>query len=282
MTETFKYIKNSLLGFYPETEAGYLTRYIIEYITQKPYPVALGDKNTKITPAQLQKTEEIVGRLKLYEPIQYVLGQAEFYGMPFAVNKDVLIPRPETEELVELICIENKTQGLTVLDIGTGSGCIAVALAKKMTNPKVEAWDVLAKALNIARNNAVRNKAEVHFREVDVLKDIDSDKKFDIIVSNPPYVLESDKRTMERNVLEHEPHLALFVPDNDALMFYERIADVGHNLLKPDGRLYFEIHFLKGREVAEMLKERKYSDINLHKDMSGQDRMVSAVLKQKG
>ncbi|NDW08785.1 peptide chain release factor N(5)-glutamine methyltransferase [Dysgonomonas sp. 520] len=280
MTNTINYIKKTLSEFYPESEINGVTRIVIEDILNIPYHAILSDKNRKITSEEFTKIEDILSRLKKSEPIQYILGRTEFCGLPFVVNQNVLIPRPETEELVEIIIRQNNAENLSILDIGTGSGCIAVSLAKLMSEANISAWDVSEDALIVAKENAKMNTVNVNFNRVDVLGDYPTDKKFDIIVSNPPYVLESDKSGMDKNVLDHEPHLALFVPDDKALMFYERIADVAKKLLNPSGKLYFEIHYLKGQETMDMLKEKGFSDVTLSKDLSGNDRMVHASLIQ--
>lgn len=233
--------------------------------------------NIEITPDQQQEIDAIIDRLKKHEPIQYILEETEFFGLPFTVNKNVLIPRPETEELVELIISENKKPGLHILDIGTGSGAIAIALAKQMDKANVSAWDISYKALDVAVLNSKINSVDISFKIVDVLGDYPIDKKFDIIVSNPPYIMEKEKVSMEQNVLDYEPHSALFVPDNNALLFYNRIADISSNLLNPGGKLYFEINRAKGQETVTILKEKGFTQIALFKDLSKNDRMVRVV-----
>lgn len=276
MQATIQYIKESLIDLYPEQEAGSFARIIIEEITGKTYAMILCDKSTKITEEQMASINKIIERLRRFEPIQYIFGSTEFYGLAFDVDENVLIPRPETEELVELILNNNKDSNPSILDIGTGSGCIAITLKNSLKESKVTAWDVSGGALDIARNNAKKNSVDICFQHVDVLKDYPASETFDIIVSNPPYVLESEKAEMEHNVLDNEPHLALFVPDNQALLFYERIADIANNLLTTNGLLYFEINSAKGLETVEMLKGKGYINVELHKDLSGKDRMVRA------
>lgn len=270
------YIHESLKELYPETEISGFTRIIIEHITSQPYRIALVNK-TVLNSGQQQKAAQIVERLKTFEPIQYILGKTEFFGLPFHVNKETLIPRPETEELVELILNENAETNLSVLDIGTGSGCIAISLAKHLKNGQISAWDFSQGALDIAISNAKLNKASIDFQKVDVLVNFPTNKQFDIIVSNPPYVLESEKGTMDCNVLNYEPHSALFVPDTKALLFYERIADIAIKILKPEGKLYFEINQAKGKETVDMLNKKGFKNISLHRDLSGLDRMVKAL-----
>lgn len=278
MTDIVTRIKESLADFYPESETRGFARIILEEVFNQRYPLIVADKSKKITAEQLTKIEKILDRLCKYEPIQYIVGKTEFFGLPFFVDESVLIPRPETEELVELIIRQNMTENLSVLDIGTGSGCIAISLAKMVNGTDVYGWDISEKALSIAEKNAKNNEVDIIFQQVDVLNKYPVDKKFDVIVSNPPYVLESDKQSMEKNVLEHEPHLALFVPDDRALLFYERIADMARVLLKYEGKLYFEIHHLKGSETVEMLQSKGFENVELYRDLSGRDRMVYATL----
>lgn len=275
MRKSLDYIKESLKELYPETEISGFTRIILEYLTKKPYRMALVDK-PNLSTNQHNEVLRIVARLTTYEPIQYILGETEFYGLPFLVNGDTLIPRPETEELVELILNENSRNTLSVLDIGTGSGCIAIALAKRMNEAKVSAWDLSQGAIDTATKNAKLNNVAIDFCQVDVLGDYPTAENFDIIVSNPPYVLESEKQTMDHNVLDYEPHSALFVPDDKALMFYERIADIALHLLNANGKLYFEINQAKGIETMQMLETKGFSNVALYKDLSGLDRMTSA------
>lgn len=279
MQEGVKHIKEKLSAHYPENEISGFVRIIIEHITSSPYPIALIN-NTAFTSEQEQRIEDIINRLLIHEPIQYILGQAEFFGLPFKVNKNVLIPRPETEELVELIINENQGNHLSILDIGTGSGCIAIALSKYLPNANITAWDISSGALEVATENALNNQVQVVFRQVDVLSDYPMDKMFDIIVSNPPYILDSEKVTMEENVLQYEPHSALFVPDNNGLLFYKRIADIALKLLKPSGKLYFEINQTKGKDTMETLIEKGFHNTELFRDMNGNDRIVRCIMNE--
>lgn len=221
--------------------------------------------------------ENILLRLQKHEPIQYIRGFAEFYGNSFRVAPGVLIPRPETVELVEMIVKEHTAMAPVVLDIGTGSGCIAISLAKALPKAKVAAWDISEEALTIARYNSEKLEVNVRFEKQDVLLEgISSEVQYDVLVSNPPYILEGEKLAMEANVLEWEPEQALFVPDNDPLLFYRRIADLGRELLLPNGKIYFEINQAYGNEVRDLLREMHYKEIEVINDFFGNPRMVKA------
>jgi release factor glutamine methyltransferase len=276
-TETIAaYFKRKLTGYYPDDEIKAVSRLIMEEVYGVSLVDLFSDKNTILSDTQIQKLDDIIIRLQHKEPVQYILGRTVFYGMPFQVNRYVLIPRPETEELVEWVIKESDEETKSILDIGTGSGCIAVVLAKKLPETYVEAWDFSMDALKMARENASRNNATVHFSQQNVLQDIAATLSFDVIVSNPPYVTESEKNDMESTVLDFEPHLALFVPDDNALLFYERIADLAMQILKPHGKMYFEINREKGQEIVEMLAHKGFINIELRKDISGNDRMIRA------
>ena len=239
------------------------------------------------------KYESALEALKNHEPIQYIIGQTEFYGLPFYVNENTLIPRPETEELVELILsnttansqlelVEGNNQ-FNILDIGTGTGCIAISLAKQLPNANVSAIDVSAKALEIANKNVELNQVDINFIENDILKicdsELDSATKFDIIVSNPPYVRQLEKQQMQDNVLNHEPHLALFVEDENPLIFYRAITQFATKNLKPNGELYFEINEYLGKEMIALLEEFGFKNIHLKQDLFEKDRMVKGTLR---
>lgn len=276
MDNVAEFIFGALTPYYTETEASTLRRILLEYITGIAYPIFVSE-NKRLSESQLSKLIEILERLEKYEPIQYILGETEFYGLPFKVNRDTLIPRPETEELVELIINENRDRKVSILDIGTGSGCIAVTLAKKLPYAEVRAWDFSQGALDVARKNAELNDVKIDFSEIDILQEYLTDRKFDIIVSNPPYVMESEKAEMQTNVLSYEPHSALFVPDNKALLFYERIANIALEILNDKGALYFEINRAKGEEIKMMLSQKGFVEIFLTKDISGNDRIIKAT-----
>jgi release factor glutamine methyltransferase len=228
----------------------------------------------------LADLKNILKRLQKEEPIQYILGNTEFYGLPFFVDKNTLIPRPETEELVAWIIEEatnsqnNSVLKLSILDIGTGTGCIPVSLAKNLPKAKISAIDISSGALKIAKQNALLNKVEVDFIELDVLKTKKLPQKFDIIVSNPPYVRELEKLEIKNNVLENEPHLALFVTNKNPLIFYNKIADLAKQQLSKNGLLFFEINQYLGTETIALLQEKGFRNIELRKDIFGNDRMI--------
>lgn len=223
--------------------------------------------------AQIPDLESIVAELAAARPVQYVLGEAEFCDLDFTVSEGVLIPRPETEELVEWVASGAK-RGARILDVGTGSGAIAVALAKKVEGAEVVAVDISEKALQIAAENVARHSANVTLVKADALGDMSHLGQFDIIVSNPPYIPQSDISAMHRNVVDYEPHTALFVADSDPLCFYRSIAQNGVKMLREGGSLYFEIYERFGAQMVKMLEEMGYSDSEVVKDVFGKERMV--------
>jgi release factor glutamine methyltransferase len=255
----------------------------------------------EVSETDLEKWKTIISELKTEKPIQYITGEAWFYGLRFEVNENTLIPRPETEELVEWIVesqkskvesqkskaqnlIIQKSNNLTILDIGTGSGCIPIALKKEIPNAQVSAIDISEKALEIARKNASDNQVEVNFIHQDILTsqhlNISTSQPllFDVIVSNPPYVQNLEKQEIKRNVLDYEPHLALFVDDSDALLFYRKIAQLALKSLESNGILFFEINQYLGKETVELLEKLGFKNIELRKDFMGNDRMICASL----
>ena len=219
---------------------------------------------------------DAVRQLRQHRPLQYVLGETECCGYLFHVDENVLIPRPETEELVRWITADWHGKTPRILDIGTGSGVIAVSLARNLPGAIVSALDVSPGALAVARENAGRNGANVTFTQADILKEF-PEGTFDVIVSNPPYVRESEKERMRRNVLDYEPHRALFVPDGDPLLFYRRIAAIGTRQLDSGGALYVEINESCGPQTADLMSEAGYADIELRTDIFGKDRMLKGV-----
>jgi release factor glutamine methyltransferase len=263
---------------------------ISEFLHQKKRIDLALEPNFSINENELEKWNSILSELKQEKPIQYILGETEFYGLRFLVNENTLIPRQETEELVDLILSENSKIEIPnpkILDIGTGSGCIAISLAKNLPNAKVYALDVSEKALDIAKQNAEINKVEINFINKSILEVEDLEQltthnsqlttKFDIIVSNPPYVRNLEKIEIKKNVLEYEPHLALFVEDNEALLFYRKIAQLAKINLVENGKLYFEINQYLGKETVELLENLDFKNIQLIKDIYGNDRMISCL-----
>ena len=238
-----------------------------------------------ISKEEEQPLFEALSRLKLEEPIQYIIGETEFFGLVFKVNQNTLIPRPETEELVQWIIEDYKDnlEQIKILDIGTGTGCIPISLAKNLPKAKVKALDISTKALEVAKQNAKLNAVEVDFIEQNILDtyhtELDSaSQKFDVIVSNPPYVRELEKAEMKGNVLKHEPELALFVDNTNPLIFYKAITEFATHSLKAGGTLYFEINQYLGAEMIQLLEDFNFKDIELKKDMFGNNRMIKAIM----
>ncbi|MFN3756814.1 MAG: peptide chain release factor N(5)-glutamine methyltransferase [Flavobacterium sp.] len=238
--------------------------------------VLKADEN--IPPQAMEMLDSALSKLKINTPIQYVLGETDFYGSTFRVNQDVLIPRPETEELVDWIIKEYQNKSVKILDIGTGSGCIAISLAKHIQNAMVYAMDISESALKIAQENAKINQVDLKIWQQSILELDALIEKFDVIVSNPPYVRYLEKEQMHKNVLEHEPSLALFVEDNDPLLFYRKIAALAKVSLNAGGVLFFEINQYLGNETRSLLKDLGYESVTLKKDMFGNDRMIKAQL----
>lgn len=241
------------------------------------------DSEFTFSKSETEQLINVLHELKAQKPIQYILGETDFYGLKFKVNSDVLIPRPETEELIDWIIKENISRQtdkkLRILDIGTGSGCIAITLAKHIENATVYALDVSSKALNVARTNAEVNQVNIQFLECDILDESSwnaeiGDLKFDIIVSNPPYVRQKEKQEMKPNVLDNEPSLALFVDDENPLKFYNTIAALAVDKLNADGQLFFEINQYLGKEMMKLLDGYKFEGVVLRKDLNGNDRMI--------
>lgn len=282
MQTALQHIKSELEGIYPETEIKSFSYLIIEKLTGFSRTEIIVNKNTLFSIEQHHVIESFIQKLKKFIPIQYILGETEFYGLTFNVNESVLIPRPETEELVDWIRNENNgNSNLKILDIGTGSGCIAISLKHEFPTAEVDAFDISENALKTAQNNANINKLSVRFTEVDILNAPDTLNKWDIIVSNPPYVLENEKTDMDANVLNYEPHLALFVPDNDPLLFYRNIAIFAQKQLNNNGKLYFEINRQYGQATVELLCNIGFTNVELRKDISGNDRMIKAVINKR-
>ena len=278
---------SELTSIYDEVEAESFFYLSLEKLQNlKRIDLAL-QPNFELTESEVDNWNNILDDLKSQKPIQYILGETEFYGLPFLVNENVLIPRPETEELVQLIIVESqmiKKETIRILDIGTGSGCIAVSLAKNLPNAQVFAIDVSEEALRVAKKNAETNQVSINFIQANILETNNLTQlstnnqqpttEFDVIVSNPPYVRHLEKDEIKKNVLDYEPHLALFVEDNDALLFYRKIAQLSKTSLTQDGKLYFEINQYLGKETVELLEELEYKNTKLLKDIYGNDRMI--------
>ena len=280
----FKQIVNRISGIYDEREASSIVKMLLEESFGLSFvDVCLGALD-RLSDEDKESLEAKIVQLEKGEPVQYVIGHADFYGRKFAVEPGVLIPRPETEELVSWIKEEskdirgNRNGKKYLLDVGCGSGCISVSLALEIPELEVSAWDISDTALRVTKKNAKALGASVDIYMQDALNAPDSDRDlWNVIVSNPPYICAKEAEDMERNVLEHEPHEALFVPDTDPLLFYRAIAEYGTHALCRGGRLYFEINRAYGKETVDMLKALGYSDIELRKDAFGNDRVVRAI-----
>lgn len=263
---------------YDSSEAEAILGYLIEGILGYSLTEISIHKRSSLSEKQAQILQAALQRLLQYEPVQYVTGIAYFWDLILRVTPDVLIPRQETEELVDWVLKENRQSNLSILDIGTGSGCIALSLALEMKNAHVTALDYSAAALRIAQQNAAKHQAKITFRQQDVLQaSPDTFSNLDIMVSNPPYIKHLEKDTMMPHVLEHEPEEALFVPDDDPLLFYRKIGELGHHWLRKAGKLYVEINEGYGKEVVELLQALNYEEVELRQDLNGRDRMVRGV-----
>ncbi|HEY4323319.1 MAG TPA: peptide chain release factor N(5)-glutamine methyltransferase [Mucilaginibacter sp.] len=304
--DVFANYKQSLITIYDVKEAEAITLLAVVEITNLSKAKIKAFPEIELSQEQIEKLNKTLTELKTGKPIQYILGKTEFYGLPFYVNSSVLIPRPETEELVEwaLLSVSSGQWAVSsnsvansqltvgsILDIGTGSGCIAISLKKNLPNFEVSAIDISKEALNTAKENAKLNEVDVNFIEADILnltstftaRPLPSTSThsvltahYSLIISNPPYVTLNDKTQMHTNVTHFEPHTALFVPENDPLIFYKAIADFAVTHLTPNGLLFFEINESYGKEVAELFTDKGFKEVELRKDMSGRDRMVKA------
>ena len=273
---TPSYLREQLSKSYEPQEANGLARIIFCDILGQSNVDYYLCKDIDLSGNEEEKVKSILQRLEKYEPIQYIEGKKYFSGREFFVRQGVLIPRPETEELVELAAQACKPNA-KILDIGTGSGCIAILLSKKLPEAEVHAWDISEVALEVAKQNNAQLKASVHFEQHDILTyQATGEEAFDLIISNPPYIAESEKAEMEPNVLAWEPSIALFVPDNDPLLFYRRIGELALRMLTPNGKLYFEINRAYGGATKQLLCNQGYKNIHIQKDLSGNDRFVYA------
>jgi release factor glutamine methyltransferase len=284
------HFNKSIKHLYPTSEIDSFFFLILEeYIGFKRIDIVL-KSDFYIDQESLNLMQIATKQLEQEIPIQYIIGKTEFFGLPFNINKEVLIPRPETEELVEQVIKEvsliktyktasneatNEKQ-ITILDIGTGSGCIAISLKKQLPGSKISAIDLSDKALRVAKKNAALNKVDINFIHLDILKTNNLDKLYDVIVSNPPYVRELEKKEMKNNVLNNEPHLALFVDNKNPLLFYNKIAELAKKFLTKNGQLHLEINQYLGKETIKLLAEKGFKNIQLKKDIFGNDRIITA------
>lgn len=289
--EQYELLRDALIHIHPHGEAAAIARLVAEY-TGKNSIRAL--ESLPVSAEQSEQINSYLHQLLLHRPVQYVLNEAWFYNLKFEVNESVLIPRPETEELVDLIIreVRNKkydvkneatsylTPRISFLDIGTGSGCIPVSIKKNIPEVVVSAVDVCSEALHVAMNNAVTHETEINFHLLDFLDETKWNElgMYDRIISNPPYIKSSESKTMSEHVLAYEPHKALFVPDNDALIFYTKIAAFAKTHLNPGGKVYVEINQQLGRETADVFLKHGFTDVQLLKDMSGNERFVTCSL----
>jgi release factor glutamine methyltransferase len=280
MQQSLQYILKQLRGLYPDPEIRSLSYRILESVCRADKQTLLLDKDKQLSANERLKIRKITAELKKYRPLQYILGETEFYGLSFQVNETVLIPRPETEELVEWILTEILTRAkpsnpLRILDIGTGSGCIAVALARHLSEAEIYAMDISERALEVAARNACANRVNIRFFRHDIVSPAPLPvSRIDLIVSNPPYITPSEKPAMSPNVVAHEPPQALFVPEERPLLFYERIAELAQTAMNPAGQLFFETNARFGSAVAAMLREKACRHVELRSDLSGNERMV--------
>ncbi len=274
----FRSLVNELSSCHSPIEAESLVYWLLEDIAEISKQDVLVDRNVDLSDEIIEELGKALSRLKNHEPIQHILGYSYFYGRKFIVNKDVLIPRQETEELVSWILEETGENKCELLDIGTGTGIIPITIAAENENARCFGWDVSKYTLKTARKNNQTNGTRVIFEEVNILDKVASSRQFDVIVSNPPYVLESEKKSLSKNVLDYDPQIALFVPDADPLKFYKAIAIFAKDHLRKGGRLYFEINERFGAEVCQLLGGFEYREIELRQDLNKKDRMVKAVL----
>lgn len=279
MKQTLKKLRDALIPLYGQRETEAIIRLIFHHLKGWNLTDMLIHQEDGLSDFVRQQIDEILVRLLRHEPIQYIVGEARFHGMDLKIKPGVLIPRPETDELVDIIVDENKDhEDLKVLDLCTGSGCIAIALGRNLPFSKVTAIDFSDEAIEVAEENSRDLKVKINIVKADIFNWV-PDGKFDIIVSNPPYIKDSEALTMEKNVLDYEPHEALFVRDENPLVFYSRIADIAAESLNPGGRLYFEINPLTAKDLKDLISGKGFSDVQLLRDSSGKLRFLSASKK---
>ncbi|AKD05572.1 protoporphyrinogen oxidase [Pontibacter korlensis] len=280
MQQLQQIVRESIKGTHSEPEVASIAQLVLEHVLQKNRVQLSLSQQEEVAPEQVAQVEQMVQRLQKHEPVQYVLGVAHFYGLELQVDERVLIPRPETEELVDLVLREHKGQeGLQVLDICAGSGCIPLALAANLPRAQVYGLEVSEGALKVAKANAREYNLLVEWIQADIFEPVPriAAESLDIITSNPPYVLEEEKMQMRQNVLQYEPHLALFVPDQDPLKYYKRITEVALQLLKKGGNLYFEINERYGQQVQELLNQAGFAEAEVVEDLFGKERIVKGI-----
>lgn len=265
-----------LVGLYGAAEATSMVAILFEDLLGISKQELIRKPKAKLEIGHIERLEDAIGKLLSHIPIQHIVGFTYFLNRKFFVGQEVLIPRPETEELVMLICKENKLPSPSILDIGTGSGCIPISLALNIPQSKVYAVDISAEALRLAEKNAQNLKAKVTFRKLDILEEVWTEP-LDILVSNPPYIPLLERASISKNVVDHEPAIALFVPDEDPLIFYRRIGETGIKILRPEGRLYVEIHEKLAKKTAALFTQQGYRGVTIHQDLNGKERMVSAI-----
>ena len=277
-SELREYIHHKLEILYPKSEINAFYFILLEYYGKYSKATILANSDTLLNEDIAQPILQAIRELQTAKPIQYILGETELFSNRFFVNENVLIPRPETEELVDWVLQEypDKSEKIKILDVGTGSGCIAISLAKALPNAVVTAIDVSEGALKVAKRNAELNSVVTYFLQQDILQIETLPDKYDIIISNPPYVRELEKKEIHHNVLEYEPHLALFVPDNNPLLFYDKIATLAQQSLNPNRSLFFEINQYLGQEMQTLLEQKHFTEITLRQDLFGKDRMIKA------
>jgi len=278
--KVIKSFKLELKEIYSQLETNAITELVFEFFLNFSKTDMIIKVDLELPDNMVDTLYQALERLKKNEPVQYILGETYFYNLQLEVKPGVLIPRQETEELVDLIIKENSDfKNLKILDIGTGSGCIAISLAANLNNSKITAFDISDMALEIALNNAELNNVNIDFEKFDILKQkiLADNKQFDIIVSNPPYVLDKEKDLMRKNVLDYEPSLALFVANDDPLLFYREISNFTSNHLKTRGKLYFEINEAFGDEIVKLLLGSGFEKVQLKKDINGKNRIISAI-----
>ncbi len=276
MRETLKKLRDTLRPIYGAGETQAIIRIMFHYLKGWDTVDILIHESDELSPFMKSEVDKILSRLMNHEPIQYITGEARFNGLTLKVTPDVLIPRPETDELVDIIVKENSNaEDLRILDIATGSGCIAIALSRALKFSHVSALDVSDKALKVAEENAKKLKTDIKFIHADIFKWMPDDK-YDIIVSNPPYIDESEKNAMEPNVLDHEPASALFVPDDNPLIFYKRITQIARDALSAKGELYFEINPRHADELSRHLSSEGFVNVEIIRDSFGKQRFIKA------